>query len=193
MRFFKENKKAIILMSISFLIIVQQIGVQYGRWYRAQNEGIDKNGNDIIAMNEVSQLQNTWRKARVEDLITPEKLANHTELKLAQARLKEAVIEIQNSQNRVQKFKGERGEFFEKVHAYYNHSASAMNTIIDFLLAKKGEYTVNENEINFESDTDAERFRILITRILDLHKEKQELDAYISQHNREVEKKLLAR
>lgn len=179
MSFFKERGKILLMVSFCVFLIVQQIAIQYGRSYRTQTEGTDRHGNDKLSIYEVSQLQKVWRKAAVEDLIIPEKLADQTELKLAHARLKEAKIEIQNSEKRVQGVTGKKREFFEKVHAYYNHSASAITAIIDFLLAKKGEYSVGGNEINFKSEADGEMFRMLINKLFDLHQEKQEFDAFI--------------
>jgi len=189
MSFLKKRGKVILVISFCTFLIVQQIAMMYGRSYRSQIDGIDENGNDKLAMDEVTKLQNVWRKAGVEDLITPKKIADQTELTLAHARLKEAEIEIQNSEKRVQGVIGKKREFFEKVHAYYNHSASAIMAIIDFLLLKKGDYVVNGNEINFASEADAEMFQMHINQLLDLHQEKQKLDAYILQHNKELEKK----
>lgn len=191
MSFFKAKGKILLMVSFGIFLIVQQIAIQYGRSYRKnQIGGIDRNGNDKLAMYEVNHLQEVWRKAVVEDLITPEKLADQAELKLARIRLKEAEIEIQNSEMHVQGVTGNQREFFEKVHAYYKHSSSAIMAIIDFLLAKNGGYSVNGNEINFPSETDGELFRMLINQLYNLHREKQELDAYILQHNKEIEKKL---
>ncbi len=193
MSFLKKRGKILFMISFCIFLIVQQIAVWYGRSYRSQTEGLDRNENDRLAMYEVSQLEKMWRKADVEDLITPEKIADHIELMLARSRLKETEIEIQNSEERVRGVTGKKREFFQKVHAYYHQSASALIAIADFLLAKKEGYSVKGNEINFESETDAERFRELIDQLAYLHKEKQELDAFILHHNREFEKRLSAR
>lgn len=193
MSFLKKRGKTLLTISFCIFLIVQQIAVRYGRSYRSQTEGTDRNGNDKLAMYEVNQLEKMWHNAAVKDLVTPEKIANHTELKLALSRLKEAEIEIQKSEKRVQGVAEKKREFFQKVHAYYHHSASDLIAIVDFLLAKEGEYSVNGNEINFESETDAERFRELINRLSYLDREKQDLDAFILHHNRELEKKLSAR
>lgn len=175
--------------SFFVFLIVQQIALQYGRSYRAQIEETDTNGNDKLAWYEVEQLQKAWRKAAVVDLITPEKMSDQTELKLARTRLKEAEIEIQNSVKRVQGVTGDKREFFNKVYAYYNHSASAIMAIINFLLERREEYVVSGNEINFKNESDGEKFRKLIHHLSNLHQEKQELDALILQHNSDVEKK----
>lgn len=47
---------------------------------------------------------------------------------------------------------------------------------------------MQRNEINFEDESDAEQFKELIAELARLHKEKEEVDAFISQHNQEVEK-----
>lgn len=190
MNFSKERWRILLMVSFSIFLIVQGIALQYGRSYRKQIDGTDRNGHDKLAMYEVNQLQEAWRQAAVEDLIAPEKLADQNELLLARVRLKKAAIEIQNSENRVQKVSGKQREFFKKLHAYYHNSISAIIAIIDFLLTKKGEYSVNGNEINFTSETDGELFRILISHVFDLYREKQELDAFVLQHNTEVEKSL---
>lgn len=171
-------------------LIVQQITLRYGRSYRERTEGLYRNGNDKLAMDEVRQLETVWRKAAVENLITPEKLADSTELKRTRARLEEAVIGIQKSEKRIQAVTGKKGEFFQKVHAYYHHSVSALIAIIDFLLVKQGEYSVKGNEIDFEREADGERFRELINELSYIHQEKQKLDAFILHHNRAVEKEL---
>ena len=183
MSFFKERGKALLIGTFCVFLIVQQIALQYGRSYRAQREKIDKNGNDKLAWYEVDQLQKAWRKAAVDDPIALIKMSDQAELKSARARLKEAEVEIQNSVKRVQGITGNRREFFGKVHAYYNHSASAIGAIVEFLLAKRGEYAVKGNEINFKDENDGEIFRRLIHHLSDLHQEKQELDAFILQHN----------
>lgn len=168
----KKKGKLLLMISFGIYLIIQQIALQYGRSYRSQTE--DRSGSE-----ELNQLNQVWHKAAVEDLITPEKIADHTKLKLARARLKEAEIEIQQSEKRVRGATGKKREFFQKAHAYYHHSASALIAIVDFLLAKKGEYSVNGNEINFESEDDGEKFRELINELSSLHREKQDLDAFI--------------
>lgn len=193
MSFLKKRGKTLLTVSFCIFLIVQQAAVWYGRSYRSQTEGTDRNGNDKLAIYEVSQLEMVWRKAAVENLVSPEKIADHTQLKLARARLKEVEIELQKAEKRVQGVTEKRREFFQKAHAYYHHSASALIAIVDFLLAKKGEYSVNGNEINFESETDGERFRELINQLSYLQQEKQDLDAFILHHNREIEKKLSIR
>jgi hypothetical protein len=65
--------------------------------------------------------------------------------------------------------------------------------IVNFLLARKENYEVKENEISFDSESDAARFRELIQQLSYLDQEKEDLDVFIVNHNREVEKKRLAR
>jgi hypothetical protein len=193
MSFLKKNGKVLLTVSFCIFIILQQIAVRYRRTYTSRMEMTDENGYDTVALYEINQLEELWRKADVEDLVTPEKMANPKQLELARARLKQAEKGIQESEKRVQGVTGEKHEFFKKAHAYYHHSASVLIDIVDFLLANKGEYSVKENEISFDSENDAARFRELIGKLSYLHQEKQDLDAFILHHNREVEKKLLVR
>lgn len=192
MGFFKRNKK-ILIISFSFLLLLQQIAVRYRLTHSSTVEMIDDNGYDTLVSSEINQLEELWRKADVEDLATPEKMANLTRLELARVRLKQAEIGIRESENRVRKVVGKKREFFQKAHAYYHHSASAFLDIINFLLSKKEKYLVKGNEISFEREIDAERFRELIQQLSYLVQEKEDLDTFILTHNREVEKKLLVR
>lgn len=178
MNFLKKRGKILLIIALPIFLIVQQIAVGYGRSYRSQAE-------DKLVLQEVNQLRNVWHKAGVEDLVTPEKMANHPELELARLRLKEAEMERHNSGKRIEAAVGKKNELFQKVDAYYHDSALALIAIVDFLLAKKEEYTVNGNEINFESDIDAERFRELINQLSSLHQEKQLLDACILRYHKE--------
>jgi hypothetical protein len=192
MTFSKERATGLLMVFFSIFLIVQQIAIRYGRWHRFRAEKTETARERDLAMHEISQLQNIWRKAAVGDIITPQKLANPTELKQTRARLEEAAIEIQNSKKRIQESVGENHEFFQKAYTYYHQSASVLLKIIDFLLAKEGKFSVNENEINFDSDSDAGRFRELLNHLSHLHQEKQNLDAFILHHNKERTGKLSA-
>lgn len=184
--FYKRKVKTILIVSYSIFLILQYIAIQHSSSYRSRAGQIDGNGNDKLAMYEINELEKAWRIAAVEDLITPEKIADEAELKRARTRLEESKKEIKNSEKRIQGLTGKRAEFFRKVHAYYNHSAYALITIIDFLLARTDEYSVDGNEINFESEMDAEAFRKLINKLSSLHEEKQLLDDFILAHNRKL-------
>jgi len=172
----KEKARNLLAVAFSIFLIVQSIGLRYGRAYRSQQE--------MVGMHELSQLQNIWRKAAVEDLITLKKLADPTELQQARTRLEEAEKGIQNSEKQALEVSGKKPEFLQKTYAYYRHSASALIAIIKFLLAKKEEYSVNGNEINFESEADAEKFRELISQFGFLYQEKQGVDALILNYSK---------
>lgn len=194
MGFLKKKGKTLLAVSFCFFILLQQIAVRYRMTYTsAADRFIDKDGNDILAWVEVNQLEMLWRKADVADLVTPEKMADPGQLELARIRLKEAQTGIQDSEQRVRDVTGKRLEFFQKAHAYYRHSVSALIDIIDFLLAMQGKYSVEENEISFDSEIQAARFRVLIEQLSALQREKEELDTFILNHNREVEKMLPVR
>lgn len=186
MSFSKENLRVFVMSAFSVFLIVQGVVMQCSRSYRTQIEEMGSNESGMLALDEVNQLQKAWRKAAVDDLITPEKMADQRELQLARARLKEAEIEIQNFKRSIQGGKGRRREFFDKVYAYYNHSALGLLAIVDFLLAKQGEYSVYGNEINFNSETDGETLSLLINQLSDIYQEKQELDAFILQNNKKL-------
>ena len=191
MGFFKKNKRILLTVFFSSLLLLQQIGVRYRLTRSSTVEMIDENGYDTLVSYEINQLEKLWRQADVEDLATPEKMASQAHLEQAHARLKQAEIGIRKSEQRVRKATKSKREFFQKAHAYYHHSASALLDMIDFLLAKKEEYSVKGNEISFDSESDAARFRELIQRLSYLDQEKRDLDVFIVNHNREIEEQLL--
>lgn len=193
MGFFKRKGKILLTVCFSIFIILQQIAVQYRRAYSSKMEMIDAKGYDTVALHQINQLEEIWRKANLEDLVTPAMIASPKQLELARTRLKLAEKSIHESEKRVQGVGGENQEFFKKAYAYYNHSASALVEIVDFLLATKEEYSVKENEIFFERESNATRFRELIGTLSSLYREKEDLDTFILHHNREVENKLIAR
>lgn len=174
-------------------MLLQQIGVHYHLAHASKVEMIDENGYDKSVSYVINQLEELWRTADVDDLANPEKMGNPRQLEQARVRLKQAQIDIQKSERQVQKVTGKRREFFQKAHAYYHHSAEALLDIVNFLLAKKESYSIEGNEISFENESDAARFQELFLQISNINREKEEIDAFISNHNREVEKKLLLR
>lgn len=178
MGFSKERARGLLMLSFSIFLIVQQVVIRYGRSYRSRAE------HNKLIVHEVSELQKIWRKAAVHNIITPEKIANPTELKLARARLKEAQAEIQNSERQVKGVTGEEQELFQKAYAYYQRSASALLAIVDFLLAKERKFSVNGNQVDFESNDDSQRFLELVNQLSYLQQEKQNLDALISYYNK---------
>ena len=191
MGFFKRNGKSLLSVAFGIFILLQSIAIHY-RMTHAM-EMTDADGNDTLVSHEINQLEKLWHKADVTDLVTLEKMANHKELEQARIHLNQFEIDIQKAEERVRGVAGKRDEFLQKVHAYYRHSASALVDIVDFLLAHKEKYSVIENEISFESESDAARFRELIEPLSYLQREKVALDTFILNHNREVEKKLLVR
>ena len=190
MSFFKNRGKVLLTFLFCIFLILQQIALWYGRSYRTQTARVDGNGNDKLVLYEINQLEEVWRKAAVNNLITPQLLADQVELKQARARLEEVEKGIVKSEERVQGVTGKKREFFQKVHAYYNHSVTVLTSIIDFLLARTEEYSVNGNEINFDSEADGESFRELINQLSFIYQEKEELDAFILKHNRDLEKEI---
>lgn len=193
MSFLKKNRKMLLIVSFSCFMLLQQIAIRYRENRSSTAEMIDVDWNDKVALFEIHQLEKLWRQADVEDLVTSKKMANFEELKQARIRLKQAEIGIRASEKRVQATQGKRREFFQKAHAYYHHSISLLTDVIDFLLRKQGAYLVKGNEIIFESDSDADSFRNLVEQFSLLHQEKEDLDVFIINYNREVEKKLFLR
>jgi hypothetical protein len=193
MGFFKKNKKILLTVLFTSLLLLQQIGVRYRLTRSSTKEMVDENGYDTMVSYEINQLETLWRKAGVEDLVNPENMASFAQLELARARLKQAEMGIRESENRVRRVTGRKRQFFQKAHAYYHHSASTLLDIVNFLLARKENYEVKGSEISFDSESDAAKFRELIQQLSSLDQEKEDLDLFIVNHNREVEKKRLAR
>lgn len=175
MSFFKRKRKTFFIILCSTFFILQQLAVWYGRSYRLKSEK--------QTMYEASQLKNAWRKAAVNNLVTPEKIANHGELKQARIRLKNFELKMNECEKRVNESCGKKRELSQKVFAYYRHLTSALLDMIDFLLDRENKYSVNRNEIHFASENDGNHFRQLIQQLNYLHREKQEFDAFIAEQN----------
>lgn len=164
MSFFKRRGKAILSIAFPLYLIVQSLAMSYGRSVQSQAARRD----------EIEQLRGVWNKA-----VKQFKIANHTELESAQARLKEAATEIQNFQKRVDVGTGEKSALFEQVHAFYHDKALALLSIVDFLLAHEGEYSVEGDEIHFFNEVDGEKLNHLINQ---WNNKKKHLGALITQY-----------
>lgn len=127
--FMRRNGRLLLSVSFCLFIILQQIAVRYRS---SMMESMDEHGNDKVAVYEINQLEKLWKRTQVDDLISPEKIADLQLLERGRLRLKEAEESIRKSEKRVGGIKGEKQELFKKAHGYYHHSVTTLLAIIDF-------------------------------------------------------------
>ena len=191
MSFWKKHGKTTLVITLTSLMFAQQTFTHYrlSRSNQAKMNAID--GLDQQAADEINYLEKLWRPVNADRILTPQTMANTNELKQARARLKQAEIAIMEGEKWVLGSNGGRVEFYNKAYDYYLHSASVLLNIVDFLIAKSEDYSIHGDEVAFDNDEDIEQFQKLIGQLSLIHKEKEEIDAFILNHNRKVRKKSL--